>query len=175
MRLSCSLDLKTTAALTCPALLQPGKPSRGAGKRSGMGRPPVAVDLDEAALQKVLPLSTDASAEVPITVRIGEGRTDAAGSFHVLVKLEYLGEDEEPALAPKEEEEDKEQEGAQEAPAKGKEAPATRPGRVLELPVSLTVHKMLRIVGCTFFRGDVLLPQASLCGLFPRALLGFLH
>ena len=134
------------------ALLQPGNPARGAGKRSGMGRPPVSVDLDEAALQKVLPLATDASAEVPITVRIGEGRTDAAGSFHVLVKLEYLGEDEEPGPAPEEEEEGKEeQEGAQEAPAEGKETPATRLGRVLELPVSLTVHKMLRIVGCTFF------------------------
>ncbi len=37
-----------------------------------------------------------------------------------------------------------------------------RLGRVLELPVSLTVHKMLRVAKCTFFRGDFLLPKV--CG-----------
>jgi hypothetical protein len=145
-----------------------------------MGRPPVAAKLDEAALQRILPLPPDASGEVPIMVRIGEGRTDAPGTFKVLVTLEYLGAEEE-ATRPDPPAQDAEGGEGGEGPGeqgkgeaggvdgegtKGqsetKEPSSIRLGRVLELPVSLTVHKMLRVAKCTFFRGDFLLPKVCL-------------
>jgi len=128
----------------------------------GMSKPYLHLDIKREVLQQQLPLERDELVTVPISVRIGESPMDGEAHCKITVNLEYLGDG--GAQAPLATDGTLPPLAAgmgEQTDAEGSTSVTSQLGRKLELPISVTIRRMLKICGCDIYARDDLTDSMS--------------